>query len=131
MDSGRAEVRSARYLLAESSCLGDVPPDRLGNAFYLTEKTRNKMASWLGLVGLLCPACLLAIILLMRHGLYTFADDFHGYKGLGYFLLWASALLPAGALCSSAGVVLNHRNLLPILGLLVNFGLMLFGIVSL
>lgn len=96
----------------------------------MTENTRHKLASWLGLGGLLCPACLLTVIYLMRQGFFAFSDDFHGYKGLGFFLLWASALLPAGALCSTAGVVLKRRNLPAILGLLVNFGLMLFGIVS-
>ncbi len=95
------------------------------------QEQRHKLAFWFGLFGLLCPVCLGGLIFLMHQGVFTFSGDFHGDRSFGFYMLSVLALLPAGALCSSIGIILKRSSPPAVLGLLINLGLMLFIIAKL
>ena len=94
----------------------------------MNDAKRRKLATRLGLVSLLCPVLLGLLLFLMHQGAFAFRDDFHGYRGVGFFMTWVLVLLPAGAILGSAGIVLQRTSFAAILGLLVNLVLMLFFI---
>jgi len=94
----------------------------------MSKTSRQQRAFWLGVISLLCPVLLGLLLFLMHHGAFAFRDDFHGYRGVGFFMMWVLVLLPAGAILGSAGIVLQRTSFAAILGLLVNLVLMLFFI---
>lgn len=95
------------------------------------EEKNRKLSFRLGLIGLACPLGLILIIVLMRAGVFTFHDDFTGYKALGFFLLWAMVLLTSGLLSSAVAIALNRRTVSALLGFVVNFGFFLFVLLRL
>jgi len=94
----------------------------------MSKTSRQQRAFWLGVISLLCPVLLGLLLFLMHQGAFAFRDDFHGYRGVGFFMAWLIILLPAGALSGSVGVAFQRNSLLAILGILVNLGLMVFFI---
>ena len=61
-------------------------------------------------IALLCPVCLVAIVLLLRAGVFQFHDDFTGFKGLGFALGWAVVLLPAGTLAGAVAMWIDRGS---------------------
>jgi hypothetical protein len=92
----------------------------------MSQDSRHKLSLVLSLTGLACPLLLFGIVLLMRNDLITFHDDITGWKGLGFFMMWALALLPTGLLSSCIALFFNRRSILAICSVLLNLGLLSF-----
>lgn len=92
---------------------------------------RRKFARRMGIISLTCPVLLGLLLFLMHQGAFSFRDDFHGLRSVGFFMTWILILLPIGAVLGSAGIFLHRTSLAAILGLALNTGLMLFAIVKL
>lgn len=88
------------------------------------EIKRRKLARTMGIASLFCPICLAILLVLMHQGAFAFRDDFHGFRGVGFFMACLVILLPAGALFGSVGIYFQRNSLFAVLGLLVNLGVM-------
>lgn len=97
----------------------------------MLDENRRKLSFLIGLVGLACPLGLLALTGLMRADVFTFHDDFSGYKALGFFLGWAMGLLASGLLASAVAVAMNRRSPLALLGFAANSSLLVFFLLRL
>jgi hypothetical protein len=64
----------------------------------------------LAAIGLACPLVLVAVIVLMRSGVIRFANDFTGFRGLGFVISCLAVLVPVGLVASLRALWLDQRS---------------------
>jgi hypothetical protein len=74
----------------------------------------------LAAIGLACPLILVAVVLLMRAQVITFANDFTGFNGLGFFLWCLVVVVPLGLITSGVALWLDRRSTLARAAVVVN-----------
>ena len=81
----------------------------------------------LAILSLVATAFLPVLFLLMRLKMFTFRDDFTGFKALGFALTWALALLLTGTLLGGLAWRADRRSWLARSALGIN-GVLLAGL---
>lgn len=81
----------------------------------------------LAILSLVAAAGLPVLFLLMRLHIFTFTDDFTGWKSVGFALTWALALLLSGTLLGGLAWRADRRSWLARSALGIN-GVLLAGL---
>jgi hypothetical protein len=81
----------------------------------------------LAILSLVTTSGLPVLFLLMRLRIFTFRDDFTGFKAVGFALSWALALLLSGTLLGGLAWRADRRSWLARSALVIN-GVLLTGL---
>lgn len=87
------------------------------------EPRNTQLARTVAIISLLCPFLLAAIIAALKTNLLSFADDFTGFKGLGFFMGCGVVLLPTGTLAGIVAMTNDRSSWLARIGTALNVSL--------